>query len=245
MPATTKFSSLQGLVLTLALATPALASVREDFERTVPFDPGGSFRLENANGTIDIETWNESNVKIEAEKRARNEDALADIEISVEGSGDSVEVSTIHHRKRDQGQVDYHIYLPAEAQVSVRTANGGVTVTGIRGRVRAHSVNGSVTVEDISGDIEAETVNGAIRASYDRVADGSQRFSTTNGSIRLYLPSDAGGRLDAETVNGSIDVDFPVTVTRTNRHHLRGSFGNGSSSFEIETVNGSVKLLSR
>jgi DUF4097 and DUF4098 domain-containing protein YvlB len=234
-----------GLLFALSLSTSALASVREDFERVVPFDPGGTFRIENTNGTIDVETWNESSVKIEAEKKAKDEDALADLEISIEGSGDSVTVETIHHRKRDRGQVNYHILLPAEARVSVQTANGAVTVTGIRGRVEARSVNGGVTVEDIAGDIEAETVNGAIRASYSQVADGAQRFSTTNGSVRVYLPSDAGGAIDAETVNGAIDVDFPVTLTRMSRRHMKGTFGAGASSFEIETVNGSVKLLTR
>ena len=34
-----------------------------------------------------------------------------------------------------------------------------------------------------------------------------------------------------------------MTVTRSGRRHLEGSFGSGASAFEIETVNGSVKLL--
>jgi DUF4097 and DUF4098 domain-containing protein YvlB len=45
-------------------------------------------------------------------------------------------------------------------------------------------------------------------------------------------------------MNGSIDVDFPMNLTRTSRRHVQGSFGSGSSRFEISTVNGSVSILS-
>ena len=98
-------------------------------------------------------------------------------------------------------------------------------------------------IEDIAGEVEAETTNGSIRASYQSLEGGRHRFETTNGAVRVYLPADAGGDLDAETMNGSIDIDFPMNLTRTSRHHVQGSFGSGSSSFEISTVNGSVSVL--
>lgn len=237
---------LSSLVAVALVATRGEAEVREDFERVVPFEIGGSFRVENVNGSIDIETWNEGSVRIQAEKKARSREALEDIEILIEGSGSEVSVRTVHHRRNrghGGGQVSYRISLPAEARVEAETANGSVTIRGIRGRVAAESVNGSLRLEDIDGEIEAETTNGAIRASYARAASGVHRFETTNGSVRVYLPSDAGGDVEADTVNGSIEVDFPMTVSRSSRRHLRGSFGSGSGSFRIETVNGSVKLL--
>jgi DUF4097 and DUF4098 domain-containing protein YvlB len=104
-------------------------------------------------------------------------------------------------------------------------------------------VNGALRIEDIAGEIEAETTNGSIRASYQTVEGGRHRFETTNGEVRVYLPADAGGDIDAETVNGSIEVNFPMNLTRTSRRHMQGSFGSGSSSFEVSTVNGSVTIL--
>ncbi|HJS72666.1 MAG TPA: DUF4097 family beta strand repeat-containing protein [Vicinamibacteria bacterium] len=220
------------------------ASVREHFEQTVDFTPGGIFTIENQNGGIEIGVGSEPNVRIEAEKEAKSEEALRDIEIVVEGSGDRVSVRTVHHSRRGSGGVSYRILLPAEAQIEVSTANGGVFVRGIQGRVQAESVNGALEIEDIAGEIEAETTNGSIRASYQSLAGGRHRFETTNGAVKVYLPADAGGELDAETMNGSIDVEFPMNLTRTSRRHLQGSFGSGSSSFEISTVNGSVSILS-
>lgn len=241
--------SLVSLLLTLAVGGPASAKVTENFERVVSFHPGGSFRIENQNGSIDVSTWSESNVKVVARKTARSEEALKDLEIVVEGSGDDVSVRTVHHRRWHGGfgggeEVSYQVLLPVEARLTVKTANGEVAIDGIHGTIDAESVNGEVKIEHIEGAIEAETTNGSIHASYEKAADGRHRFETTNGSVRIYLPADAGGELDAETVNGSIDVDFPTTLVHSSRRHVTGSFGSGSSSFEVSTVNGSIKILS-
>jgi hypothetical protein len=234
---------LFALASLLAAGAGAHESARETFEQTVPFNPGGTFSIENANGGIEISVGNDASVRIEAEKRARSEDALRDIEIVIEGSGDRVSVRTVHHRSHNSGGVSYRIALPAEAQVVASTANGEVAIKGIRGRVQADSVNGALHIEDVEGEIDAETTNGSIEASYRAVGAGRHRFETTNGAVRLYLPSDAGGSIDAETTNGAIDVNFPLNLTRTSRRHIRGSFGSGSSSFQISTVNGSVTVL--
>lgn len=225
------------------LSPDASAKVREDFERVIPFSAGGSFELENSNGSIHVKTWSEDTVRIVAEKEAKSQDGLDDIEIVIDGSGDSVSVETVHHRRNNRGKVSYVISIPADANVSVVTVNGSVTIKGIHGHVVARSTNGSLKVEGIVGEIDARTTNGSIRARYDQATDGSHTFKTTNGSVRVYLPSDAGGDFEANTVNGSIKVDFTTNLTRTSRRHMRGSFGNGGGSFKIETVNGSVKIL--
>ncbi|TDI36794.1 MAG: hypothetical protein E2P02_24200 [Acidobacteria bacterium] len=228
----------------VTLATDASAKAREDFEKVVPFSAGGQFSIKNDNGSITIKTWNEDSIRIEAEKTAKDQEGLKDIEIVVTGSGDSVSVETVHHRRRNRGGVSYTITLPVEANVDAETANGSVNVKGVHGHIKVRSVNGSLKLEDIAGDIEAKTTNGGIRARYTEATDGRHSFHTTNGSVRIYLPAGAGGELDAQTVNGSITTDFPTTVTRVSRRHLKGSFGGGGgASYEIETVNGSIKIL--
>lgn len=228
----------------VTLAIDASAKVREDFERDIPFSAGGSFEIENSNGSIDIKTWNQGTLRIEAIKEAQSEDDLKDIEIVIDGSGDSVSVETVHHRRhRNGGKVSYIISLPADANVTVSTANGSVTVDGIHGNVDAKSTNGSLKIDDISGAVEARTTNGSIRARYVQASNGRHTFKSVNGSVRIYLPSDAGGDFEANTVNGSIKVDFPTNIDRVSRRHMRGSFGNGGGSFDLETVNGSLKIL--
>lgn len=226
----------------------ALAS-RETIEETRPFDPGGTFRLENVNGTVTIDTWGENSVRISAEKAANNERALEAIDIDIDGEGDWVEVKTHLPRSRlffgSGGKVDYRITLPTRAKVQVETVNGKLEVSGIEGQVRASTVNGSVEVGEVSGEIETSTVNGSIKANYQNVdADGRHRFSTTNGSVTIYLPTHASGDFEARTINGSIKTDFPLEVTgKYGNRRLRGQLGEGRGTFDISTVNGSVRIL--
>ena len=231
---------VEGLLSILLAAAGAEASVREHFERTVAFNPGGAFGIENQSGSIEIAVGNESSVRIEAEKEAETEDELRNLEIVVEGAGDSISVRTVQQRP-GPGGVSYRIVLPADAQVTVVTVNGDVSVTGIEGRVQAQSVNGALRIEDMAGEVEASTTNGSIHASYRAVEGGLHRFETTNGEVRIYLPEDAGGDLDAETMNGTIEVGFPMNFPPGGLH-VRGSFGSGGSTFEISTVNGAITI---
>jgi DUF4097 and DUF4098 domain-containing protein YvlB len=201
------------------------------------------------NGTVTIEAWEQDSIYIEAEKAANSEEALESIEVEIDGEGDWVEVKTRLPRSRaffgSGGKVDYFVKIPAQAKIQVETVNGKLQVEGIEGQVRATTVNGSVHIFDVSGEVESSTVNGSIEATYlDVDADGRHRFSTTNGSVTLRLPIDASGEFEARTVNGSIETDFPLEVSGKFGHRrLRGRLGEGSGTFDISTVNGSVKIL--
>lgn len=224
-------------------------SARGHFDKTVDFSPGGRFRLENTNGRVAVETWNQKKVQIEAELAASSEEELDRIHIEVRGQGDQVEVrAEMPHGEwflwGGSRRVDYRIHLPADARLELRTVNGQVRVEGVSGELRASTVNGAVRIAEAAGSVEAKTVNGSIEADYRTLAEGRHVFSTTNGSVTLYLPSDAHGRFDAHTVNGRVSTEFPLEVNnKAGRHHLEGRLGEGGGSLDVRTVNGSVKLL--
>lgn len=222
---------------------------RETVDENRRFDAGGTFRLENVNGTVTVDTWGQNRVRIQAEKAAHNKSALSAIEIDIDGEGDWVEVKT--HLPRSGlffgsgGKVTYHITLPERARAQVETVNGRIEITGIEGQVRASTVNGSVDVGDVQGEVEISTVNGGIKAAYRRVAaEGRHRSKTTNGSVTLHLPWNASGEFEARTVNGSIQTDFPLDVIgKFGNRRLRGRLGGARSFFDVSTVNGSVRIL--
>jgi DUF4097 and DUF4098 domain-containing protein YvlB len=224
----------------------AVLAARDSFEETRPFEPGGTFELENTNGSITIATWDEGRVRIEAERAATTERMLEKIEIDVSGEGDRVRVKTRLPRRwafGASGSVSYHVTLPRKARLELQTVNGRVAVEGVSGEVRASTVNGRVEITRTAGEVEASTVNGSIEVAYDEAdADGHHSFSTTNGSVTLYLPADVSGRFEARTVNGSIRTDFPLEVKGRIGKRLEGRLGDGSGSYEIRTVNGSVKI---
>ncbi len=219
------------------------------FEKTVSFDSGGRFRLDNVNGRIEIETWEKPEVRIEAEESASNQSLLDRVRIAVRGEGSRVEV----HTETPHGgwflgggstKVDYRVRVPKPAHVEVKTVNGLVRVDGVTGSVRAETVNGAVRIEEASGPVEAKTVNGSIQADYRDPGDGRHAFSTVNGAVTLYLPESARGYVNARTVNGRITTDFPLQASsKPGRRRLQGRLGEGGGIFEVHTINGTVRLL--
>lgn len=206
----------------------------------------GRFTLENTNGRVEVNGWDEPRVSIEATRRARSQHALEDIEIEITGEGDSLRVKTRYARPRwmgGAGQVDYRVRVPRTARVSVANVNGRVEVDGIAAEVEASAVNGSVEVREAAGAIEASTVNGSVRASLTRLdPDGRSRLRATNGSVSLTLPSDANAELEARTVNGGIRCDFDLDDRHKTRRRLEGRIGSGGARFDLGTVNGSVSI---
>ena len=88
----------------------------------------------------------------------------------------------------------------------------------------------------------------SIQASYEALDEhGRNRFSTTNGSVRIELPRDANGGFEARTVNGRIRSDFDELepTGRWGSRKLSGRLGTGGGSFEIKTINGSVRIEKR
>jgi hypothetical protein len=241
----------------LALVVPAVAGCdvaamgptdRENVSQTRRLDAQGTFTLENTNGAVIVEAWDQPTVSIEAEK-VGPEGQLDQIQIEIRGEGDRVDVVTRHPRRRwgRTGSVEYHVKVPAQARVEVETTNGSVRVTGTGGTLKATTTNGGVEITGAAGEVEAETTNGSIRTDFRRApAGGWHRFTTTNGAVSLTLPGDVSGRFEASTVNGGISTDFPLQVSgRVGGRRLRGQLGGGSARFDVRTVNGSVKIRKR
>ena len=49
------------LVLATASAVPCFA-ISKEFDQTYPLQQGGSFELQNVNGTVEVQTWDRNEV---------------------------------------------------------------------------------------------------------------------------------------------------------------------------------------
>ncbi|HEX8829644.1 MAG TPA: DUF4097 family beta strand repeat-containing protein [Longimicrobium sp.] len=150
-------------------------------------------------------------------------------------------------------RVDFTVRVPAGVRFAGRTVQGDVRAEGMRGPVSASTVSGGVDVQT-SDVAEASSVSGDVRVSMGRMPrDGSLRFSTVSGDVRLTLPADAGAELRANTVSGEIDTDFPLRMEATSRgtgwvrvgQRVRGTIGRGGPELEISTVSGDIELRRR
>jgi len=147
--------------------------------------------------------------------------------------------------------------------VSATSTNGTIELVGLIGAATARTTNGRIKMADIQGPMEATTTNGAIVAAMTRSTDDRKmRFSTTNGSIELRLPSGLKNDVRASTSNGSIEVRMPGgsafhIAARTSgssinsdftvegevtKKRVEGKVGAGGALLDLSTSNGSINL---
>ena len=250
--------AVAGIALAIMLNT-ALArgwdddntGVREEFHQTYPLTVTGRIDLENINGAVHVSVWDRNQVKVDAIKRARDEEHLKNIEIRVNARPESISVETHYHdsdnewgRHTNPGSVEYTLTVPRTARLDeVKLINGALDVTGVAGEVRASCINGSLNVRDLSGRAKLETINGTLEAEFGHVGSAIE-LSSVNGPLHLTLPSDAKASIEASTVHGGIDNDFGLhTINhRWVGHDLRGELGGGGTEITLHNVNGSIDV---
>lgn len=241
------------LLASFLLALPASAKVTETFRQTYPLTADGVISLENVNGDVEIVGWDKNEVSLEAEKRAKTDKDLARIEIEIDAQPTRLTIKSKHERKFNflgnwpNGEVRYKLMVPAGASLKkIDTVNSDITVTGVRGPVDLDTVNGTIEASGLTANGRFDTVNGSITVDYDSLPEGTKvLLDSVNGSCRIKLPKDASFNLDADNVNGRVTCDFPITLEKTGRHHLRGKVGNGGASVRLDSVNGSLRVNSK
>lgn len=193
---------------------------REDFHYSYPLSAGGSLRLENFNGSVEISGWDKNTVDIDGTKYANTEYRLREMKIDIVPSSSSINVRTlppIDHRGNSGAR--YTIHVPRKTELSsIVSSNGKITVESIEGASHLRTSNGSVHASSLVGPLEVQTSNGTVEVR-DIVGDTTLRSS--NGTIRADVRK---GRFGATTSNGSITVRLmeadsnPVRLESSNGH---------------------------
>jgi len=230
-------------------------AVTETIEATHPVSAEASFSLDNINGSVSIDTWDRSEIRVIAVKKAKSQEDLDAIDVEIQATDDHVGVKTKYNRKEGSffgkwttsGDVTYTVTLPMDASLRhVKTVNGSVKVAGVGGRVDVSTVNGSIDTTGLRSDAKIETVNGSVKARFTSVsADQSIHIGSVNGRTEIILPENASCGIKARTVNGGIRTDFALDVDKPKfgvGSRLNGQLGEGDASVDISTVNGGIRV---
>ncbi len=239
-----------GLVFVAAMAVWVAPSFAFDevFERSYPLRAGGTFTLENVNGSVEVDGWEREQVEVHAVKFARGSaQDLRRVQIEVEATGASVAVRTRY--PQDAGvdvQVNYRVRVPYRVLLGrVATVNGSVRVRGVEGAGELRSVNGDLELLDSAGRFSARTTNGNVHLELRRLTDDRpMSVETVNGSVVLALPANASADLDAASLNGDFHSDLPVAEAASiGSRELRGRLGKGGEVLRVRTVNGGIRVV--
>ena len=222
-----------------AAAAPALAEQKfeEKFAKTVPLSKTGTLYLANVSGDIEVLTWKDAQVKIEAVKISKADslekakENAAKVTIEVTGEAERVSVET-KYPKRQGGfwggdsisvSVDYKVWVPEQAAVEIKSVSGDVQIAPIGGKARIDSVSGNVglrgaagaDVKLVSGDLKMENIAGdafikAVSGDIDVTRiKGSIEADAVSGDIVLEDVSEAQ-TVDIKTVSGNVTYYRPA-----------------------------------
>jgi hypothetical protein len=238
-----------GFNATFAHATDR-GSVTEEFHQTYPLTSDGRVSLNNINGAAHISAWDRNEVKVDAVKRADDEEGLKNMEIRVNARPDSLSIST-EYRPQEHSYDDHHyssveytLTVPRNARLDeVQLINGALDVTGVLGEVRAECINGKLIANGLTNRAKLSTVNGMLQVKFDRMPAESVDLESVNGRVELTLPSDAKASLEATTVHGPISNQFGLhTSNHMIGHDLHGTLGGGGTRIRLSNVNGSIEV---
>jgi lia operon protein LiaG len=128
--------------------------------------------------------------------------------------------------------------------VSAETGSGAVTGSGIEStRLRAETGSGEIRLSGIRApDLALHTGSGDVTLELGSAVQ-LLNVETGSGDVSIVAPSGIDAKLEIETGSGDIESDFPLSVTRSGRHHLIGTIGDGRGRVSVETGSGGVRLL--
>lgn len=227
-----------------------------DFHYSYPLKAGGRLSVENFNGSIEITSWDQNSVDVSGVKYAATSALLESLKIDITNSADSIHIRTV----RPSGQhgntgAKYIVKVPKKTELErITSSNGGIRVTDIEGPAHLRSSNGAIHTTQMKGNLDAQTSNGGIevvdldgsavlRTSNGRVraegVNGSLEATSSNGGIHVHLTkAEPGHPVKLETSNGSIDL----TVDSTSQNDVYASTSNASITVHMpQSINAQVK----
>lgn len=201
------------------------------------------------NGGATVKGWSGNQVLV----RARVE-SWGMTDTDAQGLASQVVVNTSGGNVQAQGPesvnnagwaVSFEIFVPQATNLTVKTVNGGIKISDVRGTLRFEATNGGVHLARLAGDVSGSTVNGGVHLELaGSTWDGNRvEVTTRNGGINISVPENYSAHFQTETVNGALHSDFPLTVQgELTSHNHDFSLGGGGALIHVTTTNGGVKL---
>jgi len=231
-----------------ALYANVIGNPHVDFHQTFALGPSGRVVIQNLYGDVSITAWDRDDVLVEAIKRSPDPRRLDDARIIVEPSSGVLSIRTVYTGSDAEhpASVEYRIMVPRRANLDqVKLVNGGLSISGVAGPIKASSVNGSIRADKLEGEADLSTINGKLDAAFNRLSPSKPiSLSSVNGPIKLSLPAGAGASLNAHNLSGGIDSDVGHVMRADDGHNLHAVVNHGGASIQVHNVNGGISIHS-
>jgi DUF4097 and DUF4098 domain-containing protein YvlB len=229
---------------------------KDTWTRTYKVKEGATLELREPNGRIRVEAGSSDEVVVNATRVVKGPSeeaakaALAEITIKEVATADRVEIDSSASAAgisfRLSRHVDYDIKMPRTGQLTIKSANGEITVKAIAGFVKIEADNGDIELTGVEKGVDVNTVNGRVRVELASVGDGGVRCKTVNGQIILTVPAAAKANIEAHVTNGIVHTEnLNVQSTASSQRRLDGTIGGGGPEIRLDTTNGEVRIVGK
>lgn len=244
----------------------AIDQYKADFKFDYPLEPGGRLAIDNFNGSVVIQGWDQPRAEITGERYGATPEALEAVKVAIDTPDRMISIHTTMNRdKGQQGGARFTIKVPHGTTLErVISSNGRIGVSDIEGDAHLRTRNGGVQISNFKGALDARTANGRIQAQLAATAPGKPitlgtsnggvelkfadalqsdvRVATSNGSVKLWLPPTLAARVRATTSNGSIRSEFAI-AGHSSKRRVDGTIGSGGPAVDLVTSNGTISLM--
>ena len=231
-----------------SLNATVIGMPRAEFRASYALVSNGRVVIQNLYGDVQITAWDRDEVLVEATKHSLDARHLDEARIVVDSTSGLVSIRTQYTGSdaENPAAVEFRIMVPRHANLEdVKLINGGLSISGVTGLVKASSVNGSIKVEKLEGEAELSTINGQLEADFHRISRCHPiTLSSVNGPIHLSLPSGAGATVSAQNRSGGIDADFGRSWRAPSGHRLDAALNGGGALIRLHNINGGISIHS-
>ncbi|HEX8708693.1 MAG TPA: hypothetical protein VF723_10665 [Pyrinomonadaceae bacterium] len=200
------------------------------------------------NGGIAVKGWERNEVLLRYRIQTQ-----ASTQAEADNLATRVQVTTGGGRIRAEGpemngsphwDVSYEIFVPRRSDLSLRTHNGGISISDVRGQISFEAQNGGVALKRLGGNVRGETVNGGLSielAGGNWDGEGLEA-KTTNGGLSVSVPDNYSAHLETGTVNGHLAVSPSIADVTRDTKRLSLNLGSGGTNLRLYTTNGGVSI---
>ena len=243
---------------------------------------GGSGRkliVDDVDGSIDVVAYNGSEVQVtvneywKADDTGKMQQARSEVRLDMSQQGNVVRLyvdgpvrcrnGCDHQYGRAGYRVafDFQVKVPADAELELKTVNGGhVKAENSNGNFAVSNVNGGIELLEMAGSGQATTVNGGVTVTFRENPCAPSSFKSVNGELAVSFRPDLAADFLCKTLNGGVYTDFeadlrPVQTAESERQGPRYVYrsnrfnsiriGAGGPEHKFDTLNGSIRIIKR
>ena len=227
--------------------------VREEKRFTVAGTP--ELHLTTFDGSIEIQSWDKSEVLVEIEKRGPTRESVDALDIRTAQNGARIELEVKKPRSESFSGVGIHrtatakliVSLPRHSNIVASSGDGSINIERVNGRIELRTGDGSIRATEVSGDVAVNTGDGSVTVNH---AEGRLEIETGDGGVTV---NGRHTRVKIHTGDGSItyraepesrmDEDWEITtgdggvtvyLPRSFNAQLDAHTGDGSIRNELQ-----------